>query len=147
MDKEAIYLNRPRILDGSNYDMWKPRMAEYIKSLDSRAWKDILKGWTHPVIVGADNQPTGELKPKENWSKEDDELALANSKDLNSIFGGVDRNIFRLINTCEVAKDDWEILKTTHEGNSKVKMSKLQLLTSKFENMIMKEEKAFNNFI
>ena len=57
------------------------------------------------MIIGADNQPTGELKPEENWSKEDNELALANSKALNAIFGGVDINIFRLINTCEVAKD------------------------------------------
>ena len=55
MDKEAIYLNRPRILDGSNYDMWKPCMAAYIKSLDIKAWKAILKGWTHLVIIGADN--------------------------------------------------------------------------------------------
>ena len=64
MDKEAIYINRPPILCGSNYDMWKPRMVAYIKSLDNRAWKAILKGWTHPVIIGADNQPTDELKPK-----------------------------------------------------------------------------------
>ena len=92
------------------------------------------------MIIGADNQPTGELKPEKNWSKDDDELALANSKALNSILGRVDKNIFRLINTCEVAKDAWEILRTTHEGTSKVKMSRLQLLTTKFENLRMKEE-------
>src|ERR1044072_4177650 len=142
MDEEGIFMNSPPILDGSNYDLWKPRMAAYINSVDNRAWKAILKGWTRPVIIGADNQPTSELKLEENWSKEDDELALANSKALNAIFGGVDRNIFRLIKTCEVAKDAWEILKTTHEGTSKVKMSKLQLLTSKFENRKMKEEES-----
>src|ERR1044072_2364082 len=100
MDNEVIYLNRPPIPDGSNYDLWKPRMAAYIKSLDSRAWKSILNGWTHPVIIGEDDQPTGDLNPKEDWSKEDDELALENSKSQNAIFNGVDKNIFRLINTC-----------------------------------------------
>ena len=139
-------MNIPPILDGSNYDLWKPRMASYLNSLDNRAWKAILKGWTHPVIIGADNQPTGELKPKENWSKEDDELALANSKTLNSILGGVDRNIFRLINACEVAKDAWEILRSTHEGTSEVKMSRLQFLTTKFENLRMKEEESIKDF-
>ena len=94
------------------------------------------------MIIGADNQPIDELKPEENWSKEDDELALANSKAMNAIFSGVERNIFRLISTCQVDKDAWEILKTTHEGTSKVKMSKLQLLTSKFENRKMKEEES-----
>ena len=66
MDKEAIYLNRPPILDSSNYDLWKPRMAAYIKSLDNRAWKAILKGCTHRVIIGADNQLTSELKLEKN---------------------------------------------------------------------------------
>lgn len=56
------------------------------------------------------------LKPKEDWSKEKDKLALGNSKALNSLFNGVDKNIFTLINTCTMAKDAWEILRTTHEG-------------------------------
>jgi hypothetical protein len=45
-----------------------------------------------------------------------------------------------------VAKDAWEILKTTHEGTSKVKMSRLQLLTTKFENLKMKEDKNIHDF-
>jgi hypothetical protein len=45
-----------------------------------------------------------------------------------------------------VAKDAWEILKTTHEGTSKVKMSRLQLLTTKFENLKMKEIKNIHDF-
>jgi hypothetical protein len=48
--------------------------------------------------------------------------------------------MFRLIKQCTVAKDAWEILKTTHEGTSKVKMSRLQLLTTKFENLQMRED-------
>ncbi|MCI64208.1 gag-protease polyprotein, partial [Trifolium medium] len=28
----------------------------------------------------------------------------------------VDKNMFRLIKQCTVAKDAWEIIKTTHEG-------------------------------
>ena len=63
------------------------------------------------------------LKPEEVWSKDEDELALGNSKSLNSLFNGVDKNIFELINTCVVAKDASEILRTTHEGTSKVKIS------------------------
>ena len=75
-----------------------------------------------------------------------DELALGNSKALNALFNGVDKNIFRLINTCTVAQDAWEILKTTHEGTSKVKMSRLQRLATKFENLKMKEEECIHDF-
>jgi len=48
--------------------------------------------------------------------------------------------MFRLIKQCNVAKDAREILKTAHEGTSKVKSSRLQLLTTKFENLKMMED-------
>ena len=55
MDKERGFVRRPPILDGTKYDIWKPRMVEFLKSLDIRAWKAFVKGWTHPMIIGADN--------------------------------------------------------------------------------------------
>lgn len=45
-----------------------------------------------------------------------------------------------------MAKDVWEILITTHEGTSKVKMSRLQLLTTKFENLRMKYYECIHDF-
>lgn len=133
-------------MDGVNYDFWKPRMVAYLKSLDSRAWKAVIIGWSHPVTEGEDGEPTTKLKPEEDWSKEEDELALGNSKALNAKFNEIDMNISRHVNNCEVAKDAWEILRTTHEGTSKVKMSRLQLLTTQFENMRMKDDESINDF-
>ncbi|MCI38998.1 gag-pol polyprotein, partial [Trifolium medium] len=54
--------------------------------------------------------------------------------------------MFKLINTCTEAKEAWEILQTAHEGTTKVKMSKLQLLTTKFENLKMEEEENILEF-
>ncbi|CAI8592110.1 unnamed protein product [Vicia faba] len=107
MDKEGGFVNRPAIMDGRNYDYWKPCMVAFLKSLESLAWKSILRGWKHPVKLGENGEPTFELKPEEDWSKEEDEISLINSKGLNAIFNGIDKNIFRLVNTCEVAKDAW----------------------------------------
>ncbi|KAK2452208.1 gag-protease polyprotein [Trifolium repens] len=138
---EGGTVGRPPLLDGTNYDYWKSRMMAFLKSMDSQTWKAVIKGWEHPVMRG-----TTELKPEENWSKKEDELALANNKALNALFSGVDKYIFRLIKQCTVAKDAWEILKTTHEGTPKVKMSRLQLLTTKFENLGMKEDESVHDF-
>ena len=55
-------------------------------------------------------------------------------------------NVFRLINTCESAKEAWDILETTYEGTDKVKNSRLQLVTTKFENMKMYEEETIREF-
>jgi len=125
--------SRPPILYGTNYDYWKARMVAFLKSMDSKTWKVIIKGWEHPVVMDRNGKAITTLKPEEEWYKEEDGLALGNSRALNALFNGVDNNMFRLISTCTVAKDAWEILQTTHEGTYKVQMSRLQLLTTKFE--------------
>ncbi|MCI53840.1 gag-protease polyprotein, partial [Trifolium medium] len=73
---------------------WKSRMIAFLKSIDSKTWKAVLKGWVHPVITDKDGNATTKLKPEEDWSKEEDELALGNSKALNALFNGVDKNMY-----------------------------------------------------
>src|ERR1044072_3353556 len=144
MDKEGGFGGRPPILDGSNYEYWKPRMVAFLRSVDIKAKRAADKGWKHPTKLEKDG--TTVLKPEEERSKEKEELALGNSKALNALFNGIDRNIFRLVHQCELAKDVWDTLKTTHEGTSKVKMPRLQMLTTKFENLKMKEDENIHEF-
>ncbi|GAU35306.1 hypothetical protein TSUD_389310 [Trifolium subterraneum] len=146
MDREGGYVTRPPLLDDFNYDIWKARMIAFLKSMDSRTWKAVLKGWEHPKVKDANGADTDELKLEEDWTAAEDSLALGNSKALNALFNGVDKNMFRLIKKCEVAKDAWEILKTTQEDTAKVKISRLQNLTRKFENLRMKEDESVHNF-
>jgi hypothetical protein len=93
-------------------------MSAFLKSIDSKTWKAVLKGSEHPVTLDADGNRTNVLKPEEEWTAVEDEVALGNSKALNALFNGVDKNMFRLIKQCTVAMDGWEILKTTHEGTT-----------------------------
>lgn len=54
--------------------------------------------------------------------------------------------MFRLINICSKAKEAWDILRTAHEGTFKVRMSRLQLLTTKFENIRMNKDENVIEF-
>jgi len=83
MDKEEGFVNRPPLLDDSNYDYWKSRISVFLKSIDSKTWKSVLKGWEHPVALDKDENRTAALKPEEEWTTAEDELSLANSKALN----------------------------------------------------------------
>jgi len=47
---------------------------------------------------------------------------------------------------CDVAKDAWDILRTTHEGTFKVKSSRIQLLTTKFESLRMQEDETIHDY-
>jgi len=59
---------------------------------------------------------------------------------------GLDKNMFRLMKKCTVAKDAWDILRTAHEGTSKVKSLRIQLLTTKFESLKMKEDETIQDY-
>src|ERR1044072_5911336 len=109
-NKEGGSIKMPPVLDGTNYDYWKVRMTTFLRSIDNKTWKAIIKGWTPPVNKETEGSSTTlTLKKEEDWSKEEDEEALVNSKVLNAIFNGVDKNMFRLINTCTMAKEAWDI--------------------------------------
>jgi uncharacterized protein YlbG (UPF0298 family) len=47
---------------------------------------------------------------------------------------------------CDVAKDAWDILTTTHECTTKVKSSRIQLLTTKFESLRMQEDETIQDY-
>ncbi|CAM8935172.1 unnamed protein product [Rhodiola kirilowii] len=112
--KEGQSTNRPPLLEGPNYPYWKSKMKAFLKSLDERAWRAVMIGWTEPMIAN----PEGAIMPKPEalWSEADDVAAVGNSKALNVIFYGVDENVFKLIAECEVAKEAWDILRLAYEG-------------------------------
>lgn len=83
---------------------------------------------------------TTSLKHEVCWSKDEDDKAIANDKALNDVFSGVEKNI------CAKDKKAWEILNTTHEGTTKGCMSRLQILTTKFENPRMMEDESISDF-
>ncbi|CAM8937048.1 unnamed protein product [Rhodiola kirilowii] len=89
--KEGQSTNRPPLLEGPNYAYWKSKMKVFLKSLDEKAWRAVLVGWTEPMMAN----PEGVFMPKPEalWSEADDEAAVGNSKALNAIFYGVDENV------------------------------------------------------
>ena len=70
----------------------------------------------------------------------------ANSKALNTIFYGVSLDEFHRIFHVTIAKEAWQILETTYEGTKKVKDTKLQMLTTRFEELKMSEDESFDLF-
>ena len=53
---------------------------------------------------------------------------------------------FQRISYVETAKEVWTILETTYEGTKKVKDIKLQMLTTKFEELKMSDDESFDSF-
>ena len=61
------------MLDGSNYDWWNVTMIDFLKSMDNKALKAVLKGWKHHIVKVIDKDgkeiETETIKPKEDWDE------------------------------------------------------------------------------
>jgi len=124
-------LNTVPAFDGTNYGYWKAYMRFFLKSID--CWSIVETSWTKP------EDTTLELVPQKNaW--------LSNDKALHALCQALSPSEFAKISNCESAQEAWQILETTYEGTKLVKSAKLQMLISKFEEIMMLEEETFGEF-
>ena len=109
-------------------------MRAFLCSIDNTVSDAVEVGWTRSEAA------------KSTWDKAALTAANANSKALNAIFCGVSPDEFHRISYITIVKEAWEILETTYEGTKKVKDTKLQMLTTKFEELKMSEDESFESF-
>ena len=106
-------------------------MRALLCSIDESVWDAVDIGWIRPAAA------------KSTWDKAALAVSNANSKTLNAIFCGVSPDEFHKISHITVAKEAWGILETTYEGTKKVEDTKLQMLTTRFEELKMGEDESF----
>ena len=107
-------------------------MRAFLQSLDEKVWQAVEIGWTMPKEALAD------------WDDAKIKAANFNSREMNNLFSAIANEEFKKISSIETAKEVWTILQTTYEGTKAVKDSKLQKLTTSFEEIKMEEDKSFN---
>ncbi|CAM8882475.1 unnamed protein product [Rhodiola kirilowii] len=142
--REGQNITRPPLLEGNKYGYWRVRMKAFLKSQDESVWEAVETGWAHPEVTAEDDKVS--LLPKDKWTEAQKNAEAANSRAMNAIFSGVDGKNFKMISTCEIAKKAWDILQTAHKGTSKVKISRMEMVTSKFENLRMQEDETIADF-
>ena len=65
---------------------------------------------------------------------------------MNGLLSAVTNEEFKKISSTETTNDAWTILQTTYEATKAIKDSKLQRLTTSFEEINMEKDKSFNEF-
>ncbi|CAM8895555.1 unnamed protein product [Rhodiola kirilowii] len=141
--REGQNITRPSLLEGNNYGYWRVRMKAFLKSQDESVWEAVENGWTPPVVTKDDEVS---LLTKDRWTEDHKNAEAANSKAMNAIFLGVNGKKFKMISTCEIAKKAWDILRTAHEGTTKVNISRMETVTSKFVNLRIQEDETIADF-
>ena len=124
----------PLLFDDTNYAYQKVRMRAFLQSLDEKVWQAVEIGWTKPKEASAD------------WDDAKIKVANFNSKALNAIFSAVTNEEFKKLSSTATVKEAWTILQTTYEGTKAVKDSKLQRLTTSFQEIKIEEDESFDEF-
>ena len=109
-------------------------MRAFLCVINGSVWDSVENGYVKSTIA------------KSEWDKATLALANTNSKAINAIFCGVPIDEFHRISHVERAKEAWTILETTYEGTKKVKDTKLQMLTTRFEKLKMGDNESFDSF-
>ena len=130
----ANLLTKRNLFDGTNYAYWKVRIRVFLQSLDEKVWQVVEIGWTKPKEAPAD------------WDDAKIKVANFNSRALKALFSVVTNEEFKKISSTKTTKEAWTILQATYEGTTAVKDSKLQRLTTSFEEIKMEEDESFNEF-
>ena len=119
--QEGFSIFRPPLFNGLDYTYWKTRMRVFLISMNLDLWNIVENGFQLPS------------KPMNEWSDLEKKYFSLNAKAMNALFCALDKNEFNRISMCETAFDIWRTLEITHEGTSRVKDSKVNILLHDFE--------------
>ena len=124
---------RPPLFNGSNYAYWACRMKIYLQSIGLDTWNITQTEYSVRIIDFA------------QWTAEQKSVAQNNSKAINILFCSLDRNEFNRVSVCKSAYEIWKTLQVTHEGTSKVKQTKISMLTNQFQLFKMNSNESISD--
>eukprot|EP00253_Pinus_taeda_P032008 PITA_32008 len=123
---------RPPIFDGTNFVYWKLRVTAYLQSLGTEVWDIIDTGYTFPSATPID--------PAEKKKYE------TNAKAVNTLLGCLSQSEFVKVMQYKSAKEIWDKIVLSYEGDDQVKREKLQTLRIQYENLNMYNDESVANY-
>ncbi|GJT41055.1 zf-CCHC domain-containing protein [Tanacetum coccineum] len=120
------------------------RFETYVKSKDLDLWHVITYG-DFPPIQNNPETKKDEIVP---FDKQNDDLKKKLAKNNEAkmvIYNALPRKEYERIFMCKTAKEIWDTLLITHQGNSQVKDNKIDLLVQQYEQFTIPEEESIDN--
>ena len=123
---EGTSVTRPPLFDGTNFAFWKVRMRTYLMALRADVWDVVETGYINPVVLAS----------------KDDKLEFS----FNAILNGLVEAKFVKVMHLQTAKEMWDKLINSYEGNEKVKDANIQTYRVQFEKLQIKEDETIGNY-
>jgi hypothetical protein len=141
---EGQSIQRPLLFESDGFLYWKNRFETYVKSKDLDLWHVITDGDFLPI----QNNPETKRDEIVPFEKQNDDLKKKLAKNNEAkmvIYNALPCKEYERIFMCKTAKDIWNSLLITHQGNSQVKDNKIDLLVQQYEQFTIPEEESIDN--
>ncbi|GJV35503.1 hypothetical protein Tco_1407980 [Tanacetum coccineum] len=116
----------------------------YVKSKDLDLWHVITDDAFPPI----QNNPETKKDEVVPFHKQNDDLKKKLAKNNEAkmvIYNALPRKEYERIFMCHIAKEIWDTLLITHQGNNQVKANKIDLLVQQYEQFTIPEEESIDN--
>ena len=120
-------------------------MSIFMRAYDYEMWDVVLDGSYVPMKTKAGSEAL-EPKVRSEWTELEIKKVQVNYKAINTLRCALNPTEFNRISTCKTAKEIWDKLKVTHEGTSKVKESKIALLSNQYEMFKMQAKESITSW-
>ncbi|GKD05505.1 hypothetical protein Tco_1180479 [Tanacetum coccineum] len=141
---EGQSMQRPPLFESDGFIYWKNRFETYVKSKDLDLWHIITDG-DFPPIQNNPETKKDEIVP---FHKQNDDLKKKLAKNNEAkmvIYNALPRKEYERIFMCQTAKEIWDTLLITHQGNNQVKANKIDLLVQQYEQFTIPEKESIDN--
>nr|GEV46815.1 zf-CCHC domain-containing protein/DUF4219 domain-containing protein/UBN2 domain-containing protein [Tanacetum cinerariifolium] len=137
-------MQRPPLFESDHFIYWKYIFETYLKAKDLDLWHIILNGDFPPL---AKNEVTQilEVVPFEEQSDDLKKKLTKNNEAKMVLYNALPKKEYERIFMCKTAKDIWQSLLITYQGNSQVKDNKIDLLVQQYELFTILEEEFIDS--
>ena len=141
---EGQSMQRLPLFESDGFLYWKNRFETYVKSKDLDLWHIITFGDFPPIQYNFETK----MDKIVSFEKQNDDLKRKLAKNNEAkmvIYNALPRKEYERIFMCKTAKEIWDSLLITHQGNSQVKDNKIDLLVQQYEQFTIPEEESIDN--
>nr|GEX82877.1 zf-CCHC domain-containing protein/DUF4219 domain-containing protein/UBN2 domain-containing protein [Tanacetum cinerariifolium] len=137
-------MQRPSLFESDHFIYWKSIFETYVKAKDLDLWHIILNGDFPPIAKNKVTQIL-EVVPFEEQSDDLKKKLAKNNKAKMVLYNALPKKEYKRIFMCKTAKDIWQSLLITHQGNSQVKDNKIDILVQQYEQFTILEEESIDS--
>jgi hypothetical protein len=122
----SVPLGKPPYFDGEDYCMWSDKMRHHLTSLHASIW-DIVEFGAQVPNVGGEGYDSEEVA----------QIRHFNSKATTILLASLCQEEYNKVQGLKSAKQIWDVLKTTHEGDEVTKITKRETIEGELGRFVL----------